>query len=190
MPQINQGPPSSPAAAGIVLEDGYVLPPPPQTGGIWRDRSTLVMTKDASLPDYCVKCDAPANGFRLQRRFSWHHPALYLLLVIAWLIYLILVMVLRKQATLYLGLCHEHYQKRRNLLAAGWAAFALAFIAIVAGIASEYIGVAMLGVLAALVSAIWLVFVARVVNVKKIDDQFVWLSGLNENFLARFPPLQ
>jgi hypothetical protein len=69
-------------------------------------------------------------------------------------------------------------------------AFALAFIAIVAGIANDYIGVAMLGVLAVLVSTIWLALVIRVVNVKKIDDQFVWLSGLNENFLARFPPVQ
>ena len=66
------------APAGIVLEDGYVMPPPPSFGGVWRDQSTLVMTKDATLPDYCVKCDAPANGFRLKRNLSWHEPALYL----------------------------------------------------------------------------------------------------------------
>jgi len=188
--QATQPPQTTPSSAGIVLEDGYVLPPPPQIGGIWRDRSTLVMTKDASLPDYCVKCDAPANGFRLKRRFSWHHPALYLLLLIAWLIYLILAMVLRKQATVFLGLCQEHYQKRRNLLVVGWAAFGLSFIAIVAGLANNYGGIALLGLLGFLVSIIWLAFVARTVIVKKIDDQFVWLSGINENFLARFPPLQ
>ena len=147
------------------------------------------MTKDVSLPDYCVKCDAPAN-FRLKRRLSWHHPALYLLLFMAWLIYFILVIILRKQATVYLGLCQAHYEKRRTLMIAGWAAFAVAFLMIVGGLASEYFGIAMLGVLSVLVSTIWLAIVARVVNVKKIDDQFVWLSGLNQNFLARFPPLQ
>lgn len=62
---------------GIVLEDGYVLPPPPSVGlpnsGVWRDRSTLVMSKDAQLPDPCVKCNAFTVG-RLRRKFAWHHP--------------------------------------------------------------------------------------------------------------------
>src|SRR5882762_3300178 len=84
---------------GIVLEDGYVLPPPPTIGGIWRDSSTLVMTKDASLPDRCVKCNAPANGLRLKRRLAWHSPVLYLLIVLAVLIYVILAGILSKRAT-------------------------------------------------------------------------------------------
>lgn len=190
LPKVNQGPPPrQPTVAGIVLEDGYVLPPPPQIGGIWRDRSTLVMTKDASLPDHCVKCDGPANGFRLKRRLSWHHPALYLLLLMAWLIYLILALVLRKQATVYVGLCQKHYQRRRNLLVVGWTALAIFFIAIVAGIASDYGGIAVLAFFGFVLSIVWLAFVARTVIVKKIDDQFVWLTGINEKFLARFPPL-
>ena len=66
---------------GIVLEDGYVLPPPPSVGlpnsGVWRDRSTLVMSKDSQLPDRCVKCNAFTVG-RLRRKFAWHHPAIYI----------------------------------------------------------------------------------------------------------------
>jgi hypothetical protein len=185
-------PPAAPV--GIVLEDGYVMPPPPGlppelTGGTWREGSTLVMSKDASLPDYCVKCDAPANGFRLKRNLSWHHPALFLLLLIAWLIYLILAMALRKRAIVYLGLCQEHYQKRRNLLIAGFIALVAAFALMFGALASDYPLAALLGLLGILASAIWLAFVARVVTVKKIDDRFVWLRGINENYLARFPAL-
>jgi hypothetical protein len=185
----------SPAAPlGIVLEDGYVMPPPPgpppmMTGGIWREGSTLVMSKDASLPDHCVKCDAPANGFRLTRRLSWHHPALFLLLLLAWIVYLILALVLRKQATVLVGLCQEHFRRRKKLLAAGWIMFAIGLITPVVGFSTDYPGMGLLGILLLLVSIVWLSIVTRVVTVKKIDDQFVWLNGINKNYLERFPPL-
>ena len=185
-------PPTTPV--GIVLEDGYVMPPPPGppphlTSGTWREGSTLVMSKESSLPDYCVKCDAPANGFRLKRNLSWHHPALFLLILLAWLLYLILAMVLRKRATVYLGLCREHYEKRRTFLIAGFVTLAVSVAFIFGAIAWDYPAFALLGLVGILASAIWLAFVARVVNVKKIDDQFVWLNGINENYLSRFPVL-
>jgi len=180
-------PQPTPAMAGIVLEDGYVMPPPPMTGGIWRDHSTLVMTKDATLPDRCVKCDAPANGFRLERKLSWHHPALFLLIFLAWLIYLILAMALRKRATVYLGLCQEHYQRRRNSLAVGFSVLCVTFVAIPLAFVWDYPAVGLFALFGFLGSIIWLAFAARVVSVNKIDDRFVWLSGINENYLARFP---
>ena len=196
VPGVGQGSDGPPLATpvGIVLEDGYVMPPPPGppphlSGGTWREGSTLVMSRDASLPDYCVKCDAPADGFRLKRNLSWHHPALFLLILLAWLLYLILAMVLRKRATVYLGLCREHYEKRRTFLIAGFVTLAVSFALIVGAIAWEYPAIALLAVLGILASAIWLAFVARVVTVKKIDDQFVWLNGINENYLSRFPHL-
>lgn len=179
-----------PAPRGIVLEDGYVMPPPPGppvTGAIWREGSTLVMSKDASLPDRCVKCDAPANGFRLTRRMSWHHPLLFLLLLVAWVIYLILALVLRKQATVSLGLCQEHYERRKKLLTVGWVLFAIGLISPVVGFSTDYPGIALVGILLLLISIVWLAIFTRIVTVKKIDDQFVWLTGLNENYLARFP---
>ena len=183
-------PEPDPEAAGIVLEDGYVLPPPPSTGGIWRDRSTLVMTRDASLPDHCVKCDAPARGFRLKRKLSWHHPALYLLILVAWIIYVILVMVLRQQATVYLGLCEEHFQRRRKLMNVGWMLLTMGLLAPVVAFSLEYPGWGLLGLLVFVISVVWLVIAGRVVTVKKIDDRFVWLNGLDSNFLARFPSLE
>ena len=70
---------------GIVLSDGYVLPPPPTVGtpgtGVWRDKATLIMSKDAQLPARCIKCNAPATGARLKKKLSWHHPAIYLLIL-------------------------------------------------------------------------------------------------------------
>ena len=180
---------ASPTGA-IVLEDGYVLPPPPSSGGIWRDKSTLIMSKDASLPDQCVKCNAPANGIRLKRRLSWHHPAIYVLILVAWIIYVVLALVLRKQATVYLGLCAEHFQRRRKLLAAGWLLLAIGLISPTVAFAADYPALALLVVLVLIISIIRLVVVTRVVTVKKIDDRFVWLNGINANYLALFPSWQ
>ena len=179
--------PSTPA--GIVLADGYVLPPPPSTGGVWRDGDTLVMTKDAQLPDRCVKCNAPAHGFRLKRNLSWHPAALVLLVFVALLLYVVIALVVSKRATVHLGLCAEHMQKRRNLLIVGWVMLAIGLITPVIAFANEYFGIGILAMVLVLVAAVWLVLVARVVRVKTIDDRYVWLRGIDPNYLAQLPSL-
>jgi MFS family permease len=184
------GVPAPAPPAGIVLADGYVLPPPPTTGAAWRDQNTLVMTKDASLPDRCVKCNAPANGTRVKRKLSWHHPAIYLVILVAWIIYLVLAITLSKRATVFVGLCAEHYQRRRKLMIVGWVMLAIGLITPFLAFANDYPGVGVLGLLLFLASAIFLVMVARIVKVKKIDDRFVWLTGIDSNYLAQFTPLQ
>ena len=183
------GPP--PAPAGIVLEDGYVMPPPPfSTGGVWRDDKTLVMTRDAQLPDQCIKCNAPAHGYKLKRKLSWHHPALYVVILVAWIVYLVLAIALRKQATVFFGLCPEHIKRRKTFLLIGWMMFAIGLIVPVLAFSNEAPGIALLGFLLLFTSIFWLVFANRVVTVKKIDDRYVYLTGIDANYLARFPSVQ
>ncbi len=179
-----------PPPTGIVLEDGYVLPLPPAIGGIWRDKSTLVMTKDASLPDRCVKCNAPANGVRLKRMLAWHSPVLYLVIFFAVLIYVILAAILSKRATVYIGLCNQHFQRRRKQKVIGWLLLAIGVVVPILAIAYDYPVLGLLGFAVFLFAVIWLVVVSRVVVVKKIDDQLVWLNGINSNYLAQFPAWQ
>jgi len=187
--QSTAGVPAQPTPAGIVLEDGYVLPPPP-SGGVWRDNSTLVMVKEAPLPDRCVKCNAPANGVRLRRRLAWHSPVLYLLIFVALLIYAILAAVLSKRATIYIGLCAEHFQRRRKKIAVGWILLAGGLISIIVGFAYEYPIIGLLGFAVFLFALIWLIVISRVVTPKKIDDRLVWLNGINSAYLSQFPPWQ
>lgn len=176
---------------GFVLEDGYVLPPPPSLGtpgvGIWRDGKVLVVSKDATLPDRCVKCNAITTG-RLTRKLSWHHPAIFILLLVAWLIYLIVAMIVRKRATLELGLCEEHKTKRRTFI---W----ITLLLILGGLAGFVVAIAaddgipaLIGILLLLGGIIFGAATTRVTYPSKIDDRFVWLKGVNADYLNQFPP--
>ena len=173
---------------GIVLEDGYVLPPPPATpgSGVWRNGAKLVMSRDAELPPRCVKCNVPTH-LRLKRKLSWHHPALYLIILVALLIYFIVAMVLRKSATVEIGLCDEHQAKRRRNV---WITVTLVIVGLlgfVFAIGFED-GMYLLMAFGALIAAmIYGIAVARVVAPAKIDDRFVWLTGVNKQYLDELP---
>jgi len=176
---------------GFVLEDGYVLPPPPSIGlsssGIWRDGSTLVMSKDAQLPDRCVKCNAFTNG-RLRRKFSWHHPAIYILIAVGLLIYLIVAMFVRKRAIVDLGLCDEHRAKRRTYIWITWLLALGGVAGFVLAIAANDGIPALIGVLLLFTAIVFGVITTRVAYPSRIDDRFVWLKGVNAEYLNQFPP--
>jgi hypothetical protein len=177
-----------PIQQGIVLEDGYVLPPPPSVGlpGVWRDRSTLVMSKGAELPARCVKCNQTTSG-RLKKKVTWHHPALYILMFVALLIYLIIAMILRKSATVQLGLCDEHRAKRRRNILITWSMVLLGFVGFFVGAMYEDFMYVLIGFLLLIAAVIYALVAVKVVSASRIDDRFVWLTGINKDYLNELP---
>ncbi len=101
---------------------------------LWRSGKQLIMLKDAPMPERCVKCNGPAPGRGLKRNLTWHHPALYLLLVpwmfffIPWLLYLNVAMAVQKRATVHIGLCERHRKRRLLAIVSGWGAVLFAVI--------------------------------------------------------------
>jgi hypothetical protein len=181
----------SSGADGIVLSDGYVLPPPPNMGtpgsGVWRDNSKLVVSKDALLPERCVKCNAPAPGPKFKKKLSWHHPAIYLLIVTGLLIYLIVAMVLRKSMTVELGLCEEHKEKHRRDVFITWGLILLGVAGFILALLVGDNTFLLLGILLLLAGIIYAVVAVRMVAPAKIDAQFAWLRGVNKDYLNELP---
>ncbi|MEP6706292.1 MAG: hypothetical protein ABJC05_02165 [Pyrinomonadaceae bacterium] len=175
-----------PQSQPVVAEDGYVFPPLPNFGEVWHKNSILIFNKDATLPPRCVKCNSPTDG-SLRRKLSWHHPALYLLLLVGILIYVIIAAILSKRATVDIGLCAGHRRKRRNGMILGWLMFVGGIFVAIIGFASDYPIVGIIGIVLIPVGLVWLILVARIVTVKKIDDRFVWLKGINRDYLAALP---
>jgi hypothetical protein len=171
-------------------EGAYVFPPPPSAGlqgGVWRDESTLVMSKDAALPDRCVKCNRPSHGLRLKRKLYWHNPIYYIFVFAGVLLYFIVAMFVRWQATVHVPLCETHLARRRYLLIAGWLFFLLGIGGFIIAIASNELIFAPVGMIAILVGFILLIASARTVLPIKIDDRFVWLRGINKDYLNQLP---
>ena len=162
--------------------------PPPNHGlpTIWQSKSVLVMTKQALLPDRCVKCNAPTQH-KLKRNLRWHHPALYVVILAGVLFYAILAMVLSKTATINVGLCETHSAARKRDILITWLIVLLAVGSFFYAGAMEQAGFVLVGLLLLFGAAIYGTIKARVVAPRKIDDQYVWLNGVNDDYLRQFP---
>lgn len=179
-----------PGQTGIVLQDGYVLPAPPSplgsATGVWQDGAKLVMVKDAQLPDRCVKCNAFTER-KMKRNLTWHHPALYLLIIAGVLIYFIVAMILRQSATIYIGICDEHHARHRRNMIITAVLIVSSLLGFVIAIAMNEPMFALLGILLFFGGIVFGVVGTRLVLPAKIDAQYVWLSGINKEYLSALP---
>lgn len=159
--------------------------------GLWRKGSLLVMRKNAPLPARCVKSNAPTDR-RLKRSMYWHHPAIYLSILISILIYVILALILRKSATIHIGLSDEWFAKRHRAMLVGWLLFLASIAMMIAGIGMLDQSDAFPWLIAAsplvfLFGAIYGLLGARMVAPVRISDEYVWLKGIHPSFLADLP---
>lgn len=170
----------------MTSQEVYYPPPTHNLPTIWRSKSVLIMTKQAPLPDRCVKCNAPTRH-TLKRNLRWHHPALYILIIGGFLFYVILALVLSKSATINVGLCETHAAARKRDILIAWILVLLSFASFYFAASAEAMSLLFVGLTLFLGGIIYGIVKARVVAPQKIDDHYVWLTGLNTNYLEQFP---
>lgn len=144
------------------------------------------MSQGAELPPRCVKCNVPTH-LRLKRRLTWHHPAIYILIFVALLIYLIVAIIVRKAATVEMGLCDEHQAKRRRNLLITWSLVLVGIAGFVLAVMLEDFTYLLAGFLALVAAMIYGIVAVRIVAPSRIDDRFVWLKGVNKDYLNELP---
>lgn len=180
------------------LEAEIALGPHSQDeSGVWRDGNLLVMSKDAVLPDRCLKCNTPAGGYKLKRNLSWHHP-FYFALVVSPLIYLIVALIVRKTAKVLIPVCDHHRRRRTRGIIVACLLTVLGVMTMVSGIASlrgiaqgsgAYVGYFLFGGLGVILGGLIYAIRCEVVALpKRIDTRFVWLKNVDPGFLAALPP--
>ncbi len=184
-------PPPPPAPDDV---NPYAPPTVPAGGGVgegseglWRDGKILVASREAAFPDRCVKCNAPAGGYRLKRLLRWHEPAWYLLILINILIYAIVATFIQKKAALHIGLCDRHRKRRLTLMGVGVSLPLLAMGG--CAIATDPTQLMGLALLAIFVGLVMIILASQVVTPKHIDDRFVHIKGVSPEFLASLPTL-
>ena len=158
--------------------------------GVWREGKLLVMEKRAELPPRCVKCNAPATGKPLKRKLYWHAPGWYALVLLNLLFYAVVALLVRKTATIHVGLCDRHRGRRRMWIGIAWsmviAAIAMPFALIPVGEDAVIAAVAATVILL-LAAALTGLYGARVVHATKIDDIRAWVAGVCPAYLAELP---
>lgn len=181
----------TPVAAPAPFQSYAGQPDPGLAGGIWREGNLLVMDKRATLPPRCVKSNVPTNR-TLKRSLSWHHPLIFVTILAGLLIYVIIALIARKTATIYIGLSDEWFAKRRLAIFIGWTIVLISAAMFVTGMmmsdkSDNFIILALLAVPIFFAGAIYGLMGSRMVAPKKITETHVWLKGVHPDFLAQFP---
>ena len=158
---------------------------------LWRDDNLLVIRKGAELPDRCLKCDEPAEGYRLRRSLSWHPPGWYLLILVTLILYIIVALCVRWTAKIAAPFCPRHRAQRRNAILFGWLGALAGIGLIIFGVSSPDYAVSILvGVGLFLLSLIFGVVFSQLLVPKRIDANFIWLKKVGPKFLADLPEWQ
>jgi hypothetical protein len=156
----------------------------------WRDGDTLVVRKGAELPDRCIKCNAPAGGYRYRRTMEWFKPFWLLTLFCGVLVFAIIYLFVRWKGTVTVGLCELHRQRRIRAIALGWL-LALAGIAtfFIAGRASrEVASYALVAGFALIIGGLVAAMIGtRVLLPVKMDQDYIWLARVSPEYLAELP---
>jgi hypothetical protein len=150
------------------------------------------MDKKSRLPDRCVKSNQPADGFTLKRKLAWHHPLVYLVILINIIIYAIVATCIQKTATIEIGLTREWAARRRWRILFAWLGVIGGIVMIAFGIAgadrnSSLVWMILAGTIVLLGSIVYGIVGARMVAATKISDTHVWLKGVHPDYLAMLP---
>ena len=166
-----------------MLHEGEVTMP----GRLWRSGKTLVAARDAQLPERCVHCNTTANLRRLKRRLYWHHPAVYLTILVNLLVYLVVALIVRKTVQVELSVCHAHVVRRRWKIVLSWLLLLAVPVSVGLLIAYKVENALWILPLLFLVSAVVVSLLSRLVYARKIDEKDVWVGGVCPEFLVDLP---
>jgi len=142
---------------------------------------------ETPFPDRCVKCNAPANGFRLKRVLYWQHPAYYLFLLCSLLVLLIVILIVRKKAILHIGLCERHRARRKLGLIIGWSSFLIGVGLLIGGAGLDSGWLALIGLALLIVGGVTGAILSTTITPTKITKENVWITGVHRDFLDQLP---
>ncbi|WP_342316468.1 hypothetical protein [Lysobacter sp. FW306-1B-D06B] len=156
-------------------------------GDCWRDGKELVVRPGCTLPGRCIKCNEPAAEPMQHARFYWHHPALYLVIFINLLIYLVIALIVRRRTPVTIGLCERHRMRRRVSTIGAISGTLLGVGLIGYGVSGDAPVVSMIGVAMLLASLVCGIVGSRVLVVTRIGENYTRFRGAGTEFLATLP---
>lgn len=150
----------------------------------------LYLPRFASLPPNCVKCGQAAKK-PYRKKFYWHAPWLYILIVFpGLLIYAIVALIVRKSIELDVPLCDYHHGSIRQKRLIG----AILLLGCIPGgmVMNMALGFSegtawLAGVVAFIAGLVFFSVAGSVMAPKKIDDAHAEFGGVAAEFLQFLP---
>ncbi len=188
--------------AEIKTEAEIKKPPPMKTpksvANIFRMGNTMVMQRDTALPDRCLKTNKTEN-LRFKRiTLRWHNPLLYLTILAGLLVYVIVAVICTKKAKIEVPVSRRILTRNLICVLVTWVCtlssiFFIGYGIVLSGsssnpdnIGSMFLFAVLLLITAAIVYAIG----GRIITAMKIDDYYVWIKGVNRDYLSELPQWQ
>jgi hypothetical protein len=173
--------------------------PPPAASTIARDGKKLIvpnatLNQMVTLPPPCVKCGASADGNPVIKTFSWHHPALYLLILLGILpglvLYTLIASSKRRKIFLCVPLCTEHARRRRLIATLAWIipAIGLAAAFILPHFGMDISRAGSITVVLIISGVVLLGVTADPIRPRYIDQFRAVFTGVCEKYLQQLPP--
>jgi hypothetical protein len=164
--------------------------PQPDTPEVWRDGSFLVVRAGATLPDRCVKCNAPANGHTTECHFNVpkEKDVAGQLLPLVGPVDGLYRGLTARQGSARVGLCREHERELRKMARVGTGlillGLTLPFLAFVVPTRDVCFALVLvpIGFFLGMSSA-------SPVSAVRIERDWIWIRGASEIFLASVPEL-
>jgi hypothetical protein len=156
--------------------------------GPWCDGKDLVARKNSQLPGRCVKCNQAARTPLKSKNYYWHSGGWYLLILINMLVYIVAALIVRKHASLAVGLCEQHARRRSRLILAAVTSILASALLLFFALANDagpplYFMSALLMLAAIVISIVG----GRIVYPKRISERYARFGGCGGAFLASLP---
>ncbi|MGH1347008.1 MAG: hypothetical protein ACRBN8_35915 [Nannocystales bacterium] len=144
----------------------------------YREGDDLVVRKESSLPDICVRTGEPTGGRMQTKKLSWIPPWTVVVFILIRLVGLICMLVARKTAHLTFALSEQAEAKRKQGLKIGFGVAAVGLVLLIAGIALDNdagVGAALLGGVALFVGLILAAVLNRPYQMRKMAGDYIYL---------------
>ena len=154
----------------------------------------LVMDRHARLPNVCLLTGRPATKW-VEREVSYYPAAVHLVLLVGIVPYVFYLLNLSTVVKIEIGLCERCFERQRLRLFFGKLLGGLGTAGILGAISlglitKEHEVATVLIFLSAVIGTAGLALFlwgGRLVTAKKIDEDYIWLRGVDQDFLATLP---
>jgi hypothetical protein len=164
--------------------------------GVWRQARSLVMLKDAKLPDRCIYCNASTQTVK-RRRIFYLNIWLQIILVMLFLVFnvlallpiLIVALVFRKSVVIDIPVCDRHWRHRviLTLTTLLLLMVALALAVLLVEVEQFQKMLLSLSLVCLFLSILFALVTGRMLRASKIDADLAILKGAKKPFLDSLP---